>query len=311
MSVAHIFFLLTSVVLSSHCFAATLYKYRDENGRWVMTDKKPAQKGYEQQALLYTPADAKVTVVNRGSKERPMLYAVNQTFGPAQVWLELKETDNVKWSNKNELEWLVPGPGDMFLLQLQAKDEGKSWRYEIIPHFALGVPTQVDSSSTPILGLPVLGGPFPMSQSFKGEASHSSHIQAYYAVDIVVPENTPIVAVKSGRVMDVERNFSRSGWSEEYADEANYVRVLHDDDTMAVYAHLRADGIEVVPGQHIKTGQILAYSGNTGFSTGPHLHFSLQINSNKLLQSIPFQFVGVGREPVVGDLILHAADKKR
>jgi len=70
---------------------------------------------------------------------------------------------------------------------------------------------------------------------------------------------------------------------------ANLIRVLHDDGTMAVYAHLQRDGAVVAPEQRVRTGQHIGWSGNTGFSTGPHLHFAVQVNRGMRLVSLPFR----------------------
>ena len=47
---------------------------------------------------------------------------------------------------------------------------------------------------------------------------------------------------------------------------------------MALYAHLQESGVLVRPGQHVRAGQQIGLSGNTGFTTGPHLHFAVQVN---------------------------------
>ena len=154
------------------------------------------------------------------------------------------------------------------------------------------------------IGLPFTGGEFVISQAFFGVHSHKGHPESEYAVDIAMPRNTPIVAVRDGIVMDTENDFSRSGWDMQYADEANIVRVLHDDKTMALYAHLEPDTIAVSPGERVEQGQTLGFSGNTGFSSGPHLHFAVQANYGLKLQSLPIRFEGYPKEPQVGQILV-------
>lgn len=62
---------------------------------------------------------------------------------------------------------------------------------------------------------------------------------------------------------------------------------------MTLYAHLKTGSGVVGPGQHVKAGQLLALSGNTGYSTGPHLHFAVQRNDGTRLISIPFNLKGI------------------
>ena len=67
------------------------------------------------------------------------------------------------------------------------------------------------------------------------------------------------------------------------------IRLLHDDGGMAVYAHLQAGGTPVRVGERVRQSQRIARSGNTGFSSAPHLHFAVQANTGMRLQSIPFR----------------------
>ena len=59
---------------------------------------------------------------------------------------------------------------------------------------------------------------------------------------------------------------------------------------MGVYLHLKKGSVCVREGQRVKVGSALALSGNTGNSTGPHLHFVVQRNTGLGLVSIPYQF---------------------
>ena len=66
---------------------------------------------------------------------------------------------------------------------------------------------------------------------------------------------------------------------------------------MAVYAHLQAGGVLVAPGRQVRTGDLIGLSGNSGYSTGPHLHFAVQANRGMRLESLPFRMSGLPAEP--------------
>jgi murein DD-endopeptidase MepM/ murein hydrolase activator NlpD len=91
--------------------------------------------------------------------------------------------------------------------------------------------------------------------------------------------------------MDMEDDFHGAAQQERYLARSNQVRILHDDGTMAVYAHLQPNSLRVREGARVKRGQWIASSGNTGYSNGPHLHFVIQLNAGMSLESVPFRFV--------------------
>src|SRR5690606_150933 len=95
---------------------------------------------------------------------------------------------------------------------------------------------------------------------------------------------------------------------ERYGGRANYVRILHADGTMALYAHLKPEGVLVRVGQRVRQGQQIALSGNTGFSTAPHLHFVVQANRGMRLESVPFRMYGALGELKFGTGPALAAD---
>jgi murein DD-endopeptidase MepM/ murein hydrolase activator NlpD len=74
---------------------------------------------------------------------------------------------------------------------------------------------------------------------------------------------------------------------------------------MAVYAHLKLESVRVTVGQSVNAGQQIAESGNTGFSTGPHLHFVIQRNTGMRVVSVPFKLRHAegAAEPVEGQLL--------
>lgn len=131
-----------------------------------------------------------------------------------------------------------------------------------------------------------------IAQSWGGAHSHRD-AENRHAVDFAIDEGTPVVAARAGTVMDLESGFSGAGRNAAAdAGRANYVRILHNDGTMALYAHLKTGGVLVRLGQPVRKGEPIGLSGNTGFSAGPHLHFVVQVNRGMSLESIPFRMFG-------------------
>ena len=143
-------------------------------------------------------------------------------------------------------------------------------------------------------------GLFRVTQGWNGKFTHNGP-KSRYAIDVSMPVGTPIVAVKAGRVLDMKMDSTRGGPSREFRPFANFIRIGHDDGTMNIYVHLSGKTERVQPGDRVAKGQVIALSGNTGYTTGPHLHFALQANTVDGIRSIKYKFKGV--EPHSGSLI--------
>ena len=133
--------------------------------------------------------------------------------------------------------------------------------------------------------------------AFSGRIGAISHRddENRHAVDFTVPEGTPVLAARDGVVMQVEARFAGGGLrSTDDTARANFIRILHADGTMALYAHLAPGGVGVGAGERVRRGQRIGTSGNTGYSGGPHLHFAIQANRGLRLASIPFRMFGPG-----------------
>jgi murein DD-endopeptidase MepM/ murein hydrolase activator NlpD len=86
---------------------------------------------------------------------------------------------------------------------------------------------------------------------------------------------TPITASRAGTVLQVEESHIDGEIAAVGKD--NYLVILHDDGTNALYGHLMHDGAAVSVGNVVAQGQVVAFSGNTGNTAGiPHLHVSVQ-----------------------------------
>lgn len=94
-----------------------------------------------------------------------------------------------------------------------------------------------------------------------------------YAIDFVMPIGTKVVAARAGEVVSTQASF-QDGNNEDLKE--NYVFIKHSDGTIARYFHLTHNGVLVKQGDYVTAGQVIALSGNTGQSGGPHLHFDVQ-----------------------------------
>jgi len=146
------------------------------------------------------------------------------------------------------------------------------------------------------------GRSFRVTQGYNGTLTHFDQDQ--YAVDFAMPEGTAVCAARAGVVVDLEESYKTGGPSKKHKSRVNFVSIAHDDGTIGEYHHLRQNGVLVEIGQRVEAGQRIALSGNTGYSTIPHLHFGVYSPvDGKRLQSHPVAFAtrqGVVTEPAEG-----------
>ena len=157
--------------------------------------------------------------------------------------------------------------------RIHAADLGRSFsfttRYSHIPGDAT---RGHDPSAT--YRLPYADGlRFRVDQAYGGEITTHNEPENRYAIDFGMPEGTSIAAARPGTVIEVVDHYSIGGKDPSLLDKANLVAIQHTDGTVGKYVHIRQGGALVKRGQSVRAGDLIAHSGNTGWSSGPHLHF--------------------------------------
>ncbi len=139
------------------------------------------------------------------------------------------------------------------------------------------------------------GKSYRLIQGFYGSYSHSE-AHSVYALDFAMPVGDTICAARPGQVVWVVERFSKGQPDEALLDKANQVVVMHADGSLAFYSHIQQDGSLVKIGEQVATGQAIATSGHTGYSSQPHLHFVVRVPTEETLAAVPVRF---GRLPRV------------
>jgi murein DD-endopeptidase MepM/ murein hydrolase activator NlpD len=152
---------------------------------------------------------------------------------------------------------------------------------------------------------PEVGVPFACGRVYPVSQGHDtgSHLQNdTYAWDFRMPVGTPIVSAQEGLVRMARGDSTQGACDPKMAQYANYVVVSHEGGLETQYLHFST--VVVKPGERVRKGQLLGYSGNTGWSCGPHLHFKVarSVGAGWNNPSVPASISGYG-DPVRDTLV--------
>lgn len=231
---------------------------------------------------------AKIKVVSEASGGLTQIFVENKETTDMTATIEI-EAQNMECSVPLPHTLTVPAGSKVPAFTLAPKTTGAEWSYNWVNHYTVGRFDARHDDSV-LYTLPYMpGASFKVSQGYHGSFSH--HGPDEYAIDWKMPEGTPILAAREGKVVSVKDDSTRGGASRKYEDDANLIIVQHSDGTMAHYCHLQARSAKVKVGDKVRAGELLALSGNTGFTSGPHLHFAVFKAKNGFgRETIPVRF---------------------
>lgn len=138
-------------------------------------------------------------------------------------------------------------------------------------------------------------GSYPITQKY-GETYTDP--KGHTGIDYACPIGTPVLASESGTVTSIGKLSTGYG---------NYVLIRHEDGKTTLYAHLSE--IVVKAWQTVKKGEIIGYSGSTGNSTGPHLHFEMRDPKGSPIDPMPYLHSEIDGQPGPSPVKLKGPDQ--
>jgi murein DD-endopeptidase MepM/ murein hydrolase activator NlpD len=272
--------------------AQSAYRYRDANGQWVFTDQAPASATpADSFALGHESSTLHISVNRNDDAGSTQLTAINDCLCVATLQVSIVQSDFAAIPDGADYRATLQPRTRQILVRATRTDTAKAGlRY--IWTVALGSPEAVHNPPRPYRVPFGVGSTYLVSQAYPSRITHST-ADSEYAVDIALPDGTPVYAAREGTVINARHDSFRGAIAPVMLDQANVIEVLHDDGTIGVYAHLHWDSIRVRIGANVVRGQYIADSGNTGFTSGPHLHFAVVRNSGAANVSVPIQFAGI------------------
>lgn len=268
--------------------AQQVYRYKDRSGQWVYTDRPPdGQASVRAMNIAGGASSPRIVVQPRSSAGGIALVAVNE----CRCTVEFGVKVTAQAGGERAARAVVAPRSEQVLLEVPAPPGTGEIRFDY--GYVIGDPTATHQPPGPYRA------PFAAARSFRVTQAPPDTIThrdagSRYAIDIAMPVGSAVHAAREGLVINVAHKFFRGGMTQEVQDEANFVQILHDDGTTAVYAHLQLDTVRVRPGQRVGRGEYIANSGNTGFSGGPHLHLVVLRNGGLRSESVPLTFAGPG-----------------
>jgi len=289
---AFVLFLMSVAIAGPLPAGQAVYKYRDDSGRWVLTDRRPDDRpAAEFRAGDSSPAsEPAVTVLREETAGGVVVRVANGCACPAEYALMLVESENADMPAGAVLTGVVGSGATVDALSLSPVDPAAPLAINYRFGYVFGDPLAVHRAAQPYRPPFGAAAAYRVSQAFPDRITHNTP-DSFHAVDIAMPEQTGVFAARGGIVVSAAYSHFRGGADRSaYGAKANHVRILHNDGTFGLYAHLSWDSIRVRVGQRVRRGEYIADSGNTGFSTGPHLHFAVLRNAGMRLESVPLTF---------------------
>jgi Membrane proteins related to metalloendopeptidases len=219
-----------------------------------------------------------------------VIYAKNIGFCPLTVDIQFPDLTNMATDVALPFTAVVPTRSEKFKLLTIApsknfKGGNMSYRYSF--NYNVGDIINAKHNDDYEYLLPFASNKsYIVGQGYGGRYSH----QNLNCLDFNMDVGSKVCAAREGTVIRVKEDSNTGCKTARCQGKANYIVIYHEDGTSARYIHLKHNGSKVEIGDEVKAGDVIGYSGNTGWSSGPHLHFEVNQPGKNIVYTIPTKF---------------------
>lgn len=219
-----------------------------------------------------------------------IIYAKSVAYCPLTIDVDFPELKNMETDVALPHTALIPSRAKKHKIMTisQAKNfKGGYLSYRYSFNYYTGDVMNAKHDDSYVYQLPYeKGKSYMLGQGYGGKFSHQNMACLDFNMDI----GSKVCAARGGTVIRVKEDSDAGCLSARCQGMANYIYIYHEDGTVARYIHLKKNGSLVKPGQKVKAGEVIGYSGNTGWSSGPHLHFEVNIQGKEFTKTIVTKF---------------------
>lgn len=218
------------------------------------------------------------------------IYAKNIGYCPLTVDIQFPDLTNMTTDVTLPFTAVVPTRAEKYKLltispSKTLKSGSMSYRYSFNYNVGDILNAKHDDSYEYLLPFPS-GKSYVVGQGYGGRFSHQNMNCLDFNMDI----GSKVCAAREGTVIRVKEDSNTGCLTARCQGKANYIVIYHEDGTSARYIHLKHNGSKVKVGDQVKAGEVIGYSGNTGWSSGPHLHFEVDQPGKNIMYTVPTKF---------------------
>ncbi|MFT5890341.1 MAG: murein DD-endopeptidase MepM/ murein hydrolase activator NlpD [Dokdonia sp.] len=223
-----------------------------------------------------------------------VIYADNNEFCPVSVKLEFTLTNLTIPEDNNSVYVIQPRQKKQVVTQLSIAQKSKGYKFSYKSWVNYGDDTKDHYDSEYVYDLPFAKAQsYKVHQGYNGTFSHHSK----NALDFDMPIGAEVHAIRDGIVTKIVEKHNQNCGTKECKQYNNLIIIYQPDGTFAEYTHLKQQGADVVVGDIVTQGQLIGYSGHTGWSTGPHLHLEVFLQKLHKRETLQTKFsVNNGKE---------------